>query len=175
MPRTRPSSRGPISHHSHGHSSRAAAGLCRQAVRTTDSSAGAGTRQARHAAVGITPKVLTGPFAARGVCQPWLRRSHRALSPSITLDDSAGYHQVLDGFPRSSAGRRVAVAGRARRRALAASVGQRRRALGRGRGCRRCCCRRAGIPGYRRRGSWCGFCAGSPARPAPGRLRQRGG
>ena len=64
MPRTRPSSRGIISHHSHGHSSRAAAGLCRQAVRTTDSSAGAGTRQARHAVVGITPKVLTG--ATRG-------------------------------------------------------------------------------------------------------------
>jgi hypothetical protein len=35
------------------------------------------------------------------------------------------------------------------------SVGRRRRALGRGRGCRRCCCRRAGIPGCRRPGNWC--------------------
>lgn len=54
------------------------------------------------------------------------------------------------------------------------TVAQRRQALVRGRGCRRCCCRRAGIPGYRRRGSWCRLCAGSPARPAPRQPRQRG-
>ena len=84
-----------------------------------------------------------------------VQRQLAVAEAQITCYAPVGFVATLQPHPRSSrVGALPSLGGLVGVR-WSPSVGQRRRALVRGRGCRRCCCRHAGIPGCRRRGSWC--------------------